>query len=101
MMKNIKIIFAIVIILLLSTISTCFAVNPKVQINGTIIDFTDENGNKVEAQLINSRTMVPLRKIFEVLGCDISWDGATKTVTAQNLEKTIRLTMFKATAAVT
>ena len=55
----------IVIICMLTTVA--FAADVKVQINGNIIDFTDSNGDRVEAQTINSRTMVPLRKIFEVL----------------------------------
>ncbi|MBE7047298.1 MAG: hypothetical protein E7396_07780 [Ruminococcaceae bacterium] len=35
----------------------------------------------VAAQIINGRTMVPMRSIFEKLGADIIWDDATKTVT--------------------
>ena len=34
------------------------------------------------ALLMNSRTMVPLRAIFEKLGAEVSWEDATKTVTA-------------------
>ena len=33
------------------------------------------------AQLINSRTMVPLRFISESLGCDVQWEGTPKTIT--------------------
>ncbi len=72
-------------------ISFCFAANPKVQINGEIIDFTDSAGNKVEAQIINNRTMVPLRKIFEVLNCTVDWDEPTKTVTAKKISQTLIL----------
>ena len=32
------------------------------------------------AQIINSRTMVPLRVISESLGCEVTWDGEGKTV---------------------
>lgn len=35
----------------------------------------------VPAQLINSRTFVPLRFLSEALGFEVSWDGDTKTVT--------------------
>lgn len=35
----------------------------------------------VPAQLINSRTFVPLRFLSEALGFTVSWDGETKTVT--------------------
>lgn len=32
------------------------------------------------AQIINDRTMVPTRAVAEALDCDVSWDGATRTV---------------------
>ena len=58
----------------------------RVQQNGEYIDFKDSNGNVVEPQIINSRTMVPFRKIFNALGVtdsNISWDGETKKVVAK------------------
>lgn len=63
----------------------------SVILNGEYVDFTDENGNVVEPQLINDRTMVPMRKIFEVFGADVQWDGETETVTAVTTEKTLKL----------
>ena len=33
--------------------------------------------------LVNERTMVPLRAVFEALGAEVNWDDGTKTVTAQ------------------
>lgn len=53
-----------------------------VQLNGEVIDFTDANGAKVEPQIINNRTMVPMRKIFEVFGANVSWSGETRSITA-------------------
>ena len=35
----------------------------------------------VPPQLINNRTMVPLRAIFEAMGAKVDWDGDTETVT--------------------
>ena len=35
----------------------------------------------VPAQIINDRTMVPARAIAEAYGCDVQWDGETRTVT--------------------
>ncbi len=63
----------------------------KVYLNNDVIDFTDEKGNVVEPQLINDRTMVPMRKIFEVFEADVQWEGETETVTAITDEKTIVL----------
>lgn len=62
-----------------------------VVLNGETIDFTDDAGNKVDPQLVNNRTMVPVRKIFEVLGATIAWDGETETVTATTEEKIMKL----------
>lgn len=35
----------------------------------------------IRAKIISNRTMVPLRFIAESLGCQVSWDDATQTVT--------------------
>ncbi len=48
----------------------------KVMINNQLEIFD------VEPQLINDRTMVPMRKIFEDVGAVVEWDDATQTVTA-------------------
>ena len=45
----------------------------------------------VPAQLINDRTMVPLRAIFEALGATVDWDDATETVTSVRDDKTVKL----------
>lgn len=45
------------------------------------------DGNVLEtdtpAQIIEGRTMVPLRAIFEALGADVEWNGAEKSIKAQ------------------
>ena len=63
----------------------------RVQLNGEIIDFTDANGNKVESQIINSRTMVPMRKIFEVMGAEVEWINDTRSIIATTDELEIGL----------
>ena len=60
----------------------------NVLLNGEAINFAD-----VAPQIINDRTMVPLRAIFEALGAEVSWDDATKTVTAKKDDVTIRMTI--------
>lgn len=47
----------------------------KVMINNQLEIFD------VEPQIINDRTMVPMRKIFEDVGAVVSWDEETRTVT--------------------
>ena len=41
----------------------------------------DATNPKVVPEIINSRTMLPLRFVTENLGCDVEWDGTTKTIT--------------------
>ena len=50
----------------------------------------------VPAQIIESRTMVPLRAIFEALGASVEWDDATKTVTSVKGDTTVKLTIGQA-----
>lgn len=50
--------------------------------------------------IINDRVLVPMRKIFEKLGCEIVWNEETKTVTAVKGEKYIKLTVGESMAFV-
>lgn len=84
-----KIIFILTFILLITTCT--FASNVDLQINGEIINFTDEKGKTVNPGIINSRMMVPMRKIFEILGAEVNWDGETKTVTGTKGNTSIKL----------
>ena len=54
----------------------------------------------VPAQIIDSRTMVPLRAIFEALGASVEWDDATKTVTSVKGDTTVKLTIGNAAITV-
>lgn len=46
----------------------------------------------VPPQIINGRTLVPMRKIFESLGYKVDWDKETKTAIANREDMTIRIT---------
>lgn len=48
----------------------------------TVILDGNELSFDVPPQIINGRTMVPIRAIFEALGAEVKWDDTTKTVTA-------------------
>ncbi len=63
-----------------STIIKLWIGKATAKVNGvdTPIDSTN---SKVVPEIINSRTMLPLRFIAETLGCDVQWDGVTKTIT--------------------
>ena len=46
-----------------------------------ILKWIDESNHKVVPEIINGRTMLPLRFVTENLGCDVQWDGTTRTIT--------------------
>ena len=56
-----------------------------------------KNGSPIEldvpAQIVNGRTLVPVRAVSEAFGCDVSWDGDTKTVYIIPNENTINETI--------
>ncbi|MFZ5822868.1 MAG: ABC transporter substrate-binding protein [Bacillota bacterium] len=75
-----------------------FAARPVVKypvtFNGHPVTF------EVQPTVINGRTFVPFRAIFEKMGADIKWDGATQTITATRGDKTVKLTIGSTTAYV-
>ncbi|MBQ9314083.1 MAG: copper amine oxidase N-terminal domain-containing protein [Clostridia bacterium] len=86
-MKKILLFFISIVSLLI--MSSVYAAEVEVQVNGTIIDFDDTT-----AQIINNRTMVPFRKIFNELGVaneDITWNGESKTIIAKKKNIEIEL----------
>ena len=86
-----KKILLMLVVCVLCISSTVLAGNVNVQLNGKNVDFTDNEGNRVEAQIINSRTMVPMRKIFELLGASIEWNRGNQTVLATKDDISIKL----------
>lgn len=72
-----------------SFINSAFAEEPEITvfINGEKIEFD------VSPMLINDRTMVPMRAVFEKLGAEVIWNGDENTVRAYNNEKSVLLTI--------
>ena len=90
-MKKILVLISIFVLVLSINV---FANTPvRVLLNDEYMDFRDENGQIVNPEITNSRTMVPLRKIFESLDAKVDWDNDTRTVIAQKGAKTIKLTI--------
>lgn len=81
----------LVFVILILHMGVSYASYVDVQLNGELVDFTDENGNAVKPQIVNNRTMVPMRKIFEKLGAIIEWNNEERIVTAQKGNTTIKL----------
>ncbi len=76
-MKKFLGVFMVTLMLVLSFGNTAFAQGDiTVSVNGNVLTFD------VQPQIINDRTMVPMRGIFEALGATVEWNDATKTVTA-------------------
>lgn len=51
----------------------------------------------VKPQLINDRTMVPIRAIFESMGADVQWDEATDTAICTKDETVVKMTIDSTT----
>lgn len=56
---------------------------PQAQVDAPllILKWIDESNHKVVPEIINSRTMVPVRFVAESLGCSVDWNATTKTIT--------------------
>lgn len=85
--KKLLCVFLTLLILVSSTIPVMANNNITVKIDGQQIEFD------VPPQLINDRTMVPLRAIFEALGATVDWNNDTQTVTSTKGNTTISLTI--------
>ena len=89
MKKFLGIILAVV---MLATVA--FAADITVTLNGEVVD-CESYGSP--ATIVEGRTLVPLRAIFEALGATVEWDPATKTVSSTRGEDSISLTVGSTT----
>lgn len=71
-----------------------FADGIAVIMDGKTIDFD------TPPRIINDRTMVPVRAVFEAFGASVSWDDITKTVTANKSDTEIILRIGDSAALV-
>lgn len=80
---------ALVILTIIPCLSLCVCADDAVSvyINGVQISFD------VPPQIINGRTMVPLRAIFEALGAEVSWEAETSTAVSKRGSTEIRITI--------
>ncbi len=79
----------------LLTIILCVSFALTVAANGDITVTIDSSPVTfdVPPQIINGRTMVPMRAIFEQLGATVTWDDATKTATGTTSDTTVSVTI--------
>lgn len=74
--------------LMLATVA--FAADITVTLDGEVVD-VESYGSP--ATIVEGRTLVPLRAIFEALGASVEWDNVTRTVTSEKGADTISLTV--------
>ncbi len=53
---------------------------PTATVNGKIV-YIDSDNHKIVPEIINNRTMLPIRFIAERLGAKVNWDSNTQTIT--------------------
>ncbi len=86
--RILSVVMALVLMLsMLPGIGAAAQQDVKVVLFGQMLQFD------VPPQLINGRTMVPLRVIFESIGATVGWDDATQTVTSTKDATTVSLTI--------
>ena len=73
--------------MLLSTAAIAAERDITVSVDGERLSFD------VPPQIIDGRTMVPIRAIFEAIGAEVSWDDATKTALCEKGNTKVSMTV--------
>ncbi len=84
-----RLIFVISMLWLFMAAPATAANNPDVEFNAIKVEFDQP------AIIIENRTMVPVRKIFELLGATVEWDNDTRTAKADLNGKKVEITIDK------
>lgn len=88
MLRKTRILICVILILSINISFAVRAADPiRVYLNNWQLDFD------VQPAMINNRTLVPMRVIFESLGASVSWNDATRTITAIRYNLTVRTTI--------
>ncbi len=95
MKKSHKITLLVTFIVLTVITAMCiFSANANDDISVTL------DGKEIEfdvaPRIIDGRTMVPLRAIFEEIGATVKWDSETQTVSARKSSKTVTMSIGNA-----
>lgn len=80
-----KKIFLISLLMLILSSSHSFARDINVTLNGSNLEFDQP------PIIVDGRTLVPMRVIFEALDCTVEWDNDTREITAGNNDTTVIL----------
>ncbi len=93
-MKRIKPLFAFSLMLAMLKTVTAFAANSGiiVEVDKKQVTFSDQ-----QPIIKDSRTLIPIRGVFEQLGYNIDWNVTTKTATLSNNINTVVITQDEST----
>ena len=61
-------------------VTATFRPDMKLKVNGTTYTVRDTTGKEVSPLVYNGTTYLPLASLGQLLGAEVSWDGATQTV---------------------
>jgi hypothetical protein len=70
-------------------VSFVYAEDARVVISGVEVDFADQ-----EPVIIDGRTLIPVREVFETLGFEVEWNPLLSEVTLTNEEHTVVIAEF-------
>ncbi len=87
MKKIVTLTMLVVLLLGIFTFNVSAQENVSVYIDNEKIEFD------VQPQIINGRTLVPMRKIFEELGAIVDWDNDTRTAIGTKGNTVVKLTI--------
>lgn len=63
----------------------------KVYVDNKVVEFTDQT-----PEIVDGRTLVPVRAVFEQAGAKVEWDGETSTATLTRGGYTVKITVGEA-----
>ncbi len=88
MKKILSVVLAAMMLISMASFSASAEDAITVTLDGAAIEFADQAPTIVEG-----RTLVPLRAIFEALGASVEWNGETRTVTSAKGDTAIELSI--------
>ncbi len=92
MKKLVCLVLSFVLLLSFTTQSMAASPDVKVILDGSKVSFPDVN-----PQILDGRTMVPIRAVFEQMGGSVEWDQPTKCITIQYQGNVLKLTINSST----
>jgi len=94
--RYLALLLAVIFVFAMATTAGAARPEQKYQVtfNGRLVWFD------VQPELVNGRSFVPFRAIFEKMGATIEYDAATRSITAKRDSTTVKLTIGSETAYV-